>query len=586
MRRLLIALFPALFLAVFSGCGGGSSTTPAPARSLRLAADPSNIDLLQDGTKKTVTVTATCQNVDSVSVTVTGLPAGVTSTIIQPTCTTPGSVEFTVTDAANARATSYTAYIGTSSVPETPSANVTTNIIAQAALTQTLTGAKTAFMSTSFQLADWSYSWLNDHPTTIPPLAQLQEQHIRIQLIDGAVPQLDAANWDFTKADATIQPLLVYGDKSPELQIGTMPAFLADSSGHYVEANLPQFAEYCANLVRYYNKGGFDIGGKHFQSPSSQPIKWWGIFNEPNWNSVSPAQYTTMYNAVAAAMLAVDPTIKLVGLEVGDVTGMAQSYLPPLLSGVTQPMHALASHYYSTCNQKDSDAQLFAQVQMFHDQISYIRSTMDANAATAGTPIWITENNVNADYDKGGGVSACNGGTFTTDQRGSSPYFAAWRPYVYSQMVKAGAAGIWHWSYYGGQQYGEYADDSTPYLSYWVDFLLSHEFGQSPMDVLAASVSEPSRIEMFAAQDPYGKRVIMVVNRDVAADADNNGAGVPKTVLLDLNNAGTFNTVRLTTIDKNTNVPYGPGTTVVVPSNGVLTLTFPGYGVQFVELTP
>ena len=585
MRNFLAALFPALLLATLSGCGGSSTSGGGPIinRSLRLSASPSTIDLKHDGTPVSVTVTATCENVDTVSVTVTGLPAGVATNGTQPTCTTPGTIQFSVGDASNAPATTYTASIGSSSFSGTLSANISVNIQAQASATTTPTGATTAFMSTSFQLADWSYMWLHDHPDTIPPLVQLQDQHIRIQLIDGAVPQLDANTWDFTKADEMIQPLLYYGDKSPQLQIGTVPAFLADANGHYIEANLAQFAAYCANLVRYYNTGGFTVNGTLYKSPSSTPITWWGIFNEPNWNSVTPAQYVTMYNAVAQAMLAVDPTIKLVGLEVGDTPGMAQSFLPPLIAGVTQPMHALASHYYSSCNQKDTDAQLFAQVKMFHDQIAYIRTTMDANVSANGTPIWITENNVNADYDKGNGVSACTGGPYTADVRGTSPYFAAWRPYVYSQMVQAGAAGIWHWSFYGGTQYGEYADDSTAYLSYYVDFMLSHLYGQSSMEVISSTVTEPNRLEVFAAQDPYGKRVIMVVNRDVAGSTDNNGPGVPKTVLLDLNNLGTYTTVRLTAIDKNTG-PYGPGTTEVIPTNGILPLTFPGYGVQFIEV--
>ncbi|ABF42647.1 hypothetical protein Acid345_3646 [Candidatus Koribacter versatilis Ellin345] len=585
MRRLVSALFPAVFLAVLSGCGGSSSSpTPTPKQSIQYAVSPSSIDLQQDGTKSTVSVTATCQNLDTVSADITGLPTGVTASVTQPTCSTAGSIDFTVTDVANARATSYTVVVGTPNAANVTTAKLAMNVVAQAAVTRTATGLKTAFMSTSFQLADWSYSWLNDHPATIPPLNNLAEQHIRIQLIDGAVPQIDAANWDFTKADATIQPLLAVGDDSPELQIGTVPAFLGDSSGHYVEANLPAFAEYCANLVRYYNKGGFSVGGKLYKSLSSTPIKWWGIFNEPNWNSVTPAQYPTMYNAVAASMLAVDPDIKLVGLELGDVTGMAQSYMPPLLSGVTQPMHALASHYYSTCNQKDSDVQLFSQVQMFHDQTAYIRTTLDANAPTAGLPIWITENNVNADYDKGGGISACNGGAFTEDDRGTSAYFAAWRPFVYSQMVHAGAAGIWHWSFYGGGQYGEYADDSTPYLSYWVDYELSHLLGQESMTEVSSSVTEPSRIEMFAAKAADGSRVIMVVNHDVAADSDNNGQGVPKKVQLDLSGAGSFTTATLIAVDKSTSIATGPTTTTLTPTAGVVTLTFPGYGVQFVQL--
>ena len=40
--------------------------------------------------------------------------------------------------------------------------------------------------------------------------------------------------------------------------------------------------------------------------------------------------------------------------------------------------------------------------------------------ALANVPIWVTENNVNADFDGGGGISACNGTPFVSDHRGSS----------------------------------------------------------------------------------------------------------------------------------------------------------------------
>ena len=65
----------------------------------------------------------------------------------------------------------------------------------------------------------------------------------------------------------------------------------------------------------------------------------------------------------------------------------------------------------------------------------------------AAVPVWVTENNVNADFDKGGGISACNGTPFVTDLRGSSAFFAAWRPYVFSQLGKAGIEALYHWDF-------------------------------------------------------------------------------------------------------------------------------------------
>ncbi len=76
------------------------------------------------------------------------------------------------------------------------------------------------------------------------------------------------------------------------------PSFMYDSSHNFLDPTYGQFATYAQNLVQYYNTGGFtDAGGTFHKSPSPYPITWWGIYNEPNYNNVSPAQYVQLYNA-------------------------------------------------------------------------------------------------------------------------------------------------------------------------------------------------------------------------------------------------------------------------------------------------
>src|SRR5207302_10339730 len=101
------------------------------------------------------------------------------------------------------------------------------------------------------------------------------------------------------------------------------------------------------------------------------------------------------------------------------------------LSGVTAHVDVMATHFYSTCNQKDGDSTLFATVPGFATEVQDIYTQLSTNPTLASVPVWVTENNVNADYDAGNGMSACNHGqSFVTDMRGSSAFFAAWRPYV------------------------------------------------------------------------------------------------------------------------------------------------------------
>ena len=177
-----------------------------------------------------------------------------------------------------------------------------------------------------------------------------------------------------------------------------------------------------------------------------------GIYNEPSINNFTTStsntptlDYTTMYNAVVPAMQSADQNIKFVALEMccsseDWATTFAQNVTPRL------PADAVATHYYSSCNQAGHRHQLFSTVPGFANSVTTIYNNLSVNAALTGVPVWITENNVNADFNAGNNMSACNPGqAFVTDKRGSSAFFAAWRPYVFSQVGKVGAQALYHW---------------------------------------------------------------------------------------------------------------------------------------------
>ena len=58
-------------------------------------------------------------------------------------------------------------------------------------------------------------------------------------------------------------------------------------------------------------------------------------------------------------MQTVDPSIKFAAVELGDYEGLAQTYLPAFVNGVSAHVDVLATHFYSTCNQTDSDSNCF-----------------------------------------------------------------------------------------------------------------------------------------------------------------------------------------------------------------------------------
>ncbi len=452
-------------------------------------------------------------------------------------------------------------------------------------------------MSTSFQLAQWSYQFFTQTPNATTPLGALDPWHTRVQVISGGIPLTAPDTWDFTELNSMFAPVQSTGDHSPEFQIGTAPAFMSDANGDILPASFADFAQMSANLVRYYNTGGFTDFGNSFQSPTPYPVTWWGIFNEPNGNGLTAYQYVNLYNTVVPAMAQVDPSIKFLAVELSDYGTQAETYLPAFISGVTAPVDVLATHFYSSCNQKDSDAQVFSTVPGFVSEVQNIYAQLAGNPNLAGVPVWVTENNVNADYDAGNGLSACNPGQpFVTDLRGTSAFFAAWRALVFASLGETGTQALYHWDFGTDPQFGEVDSSANPYLSYWVDYYLSHWLPSPPgQDILQVSESgcciwnspdgNPLGFDThtLAARNVDGSVVILMSNHAVATVTDNNGTGTARNFMLDLSALGTFASATLVYLDASTPLS-GPALVPMTPS-AQMQVTLAGYGAALLRLS-
>lgn len=453
-------------------------------------------------------------------------------------------------------------------------------------------GSFNVAMSTSFQPAEWDYQFFTNNPGATTTLGNLMPQHVRLQAISQGVPQTSATTWDFSVVDAITQSVLSVGDHSPEFQIAKAPAFMysgGDSSNPFLDLTFSQFAGYTQNLVKYYSAGGFNAADGPHISPAypADKIAWWGIYNEPNINnSLMPSDYVNMYNTVVPAMQAADPSLKFVALELADFSGQPQAWVPPFVSGVTAQVDVMATHFYSSCDQLDTDAQVFNTVPGFVTDVQYFYSQMSTNAPLASVPVWVLENNVNADYANAQGNSSCNPNqVFVLDQRGSSPFFAAWRPYVFSQLGKAGVQALYHWDFDADVQFGEvqYSND-TIQLSYWVDYWLARMFPSAAgSKILNVTNSDEGDIEILAVQNPDGSVVIMLSNHSVQSPSDNNGPGAAHTIGLDVSALGSFSSGNSLAINADTNVMSGPVPDTFTPASQI-TVTMGGYGVTFLTL--
>ena len=610
MRRCLGAV-AAVGLGVVVGCGGSSGTiTPPPALSVTLGS--STVVVPQDATPVTMTVTISNAS-GTATVSALALPNGVTA---QFTAVGGGpSGTLTLTGGAQAVAGSYSPTVEVStpsqnaSAPFTLVSAVVAKVGSSVDTTMGVNGVLKEFMSTSFQVAEWDGNFFGvANPGALEStMTAMGPQHIRLQSVSQGVAMSTntgtAADWNFTIMDQTVQPVLASADHSPEFQIATAPAWMCFSNGQLDVANhVKDFAAYAANLVRYYNKGGFDWGGTHFQSPSGLPITWWGIFNEPNGNGISATDYVTIYNTVVPAMLAVDPTIKLSAIEYSDYGlgtgdgGDPMTYLPTFVAagnagGANAQVDIVSTHFYSSCDQTNTDTELMATVPQFAANVSYFYEELKKRADLADVPVWVTENNVNADYEGANGMSTCNPNqVFVDDHRGTSAFFAGWRPYVFSALGKVGNQALYHWAYDGDQQYGEVDGQGNTYLSYWVDKTLATLYPSTPAsagpEILELTATDTTTVETLATKNAAGTVMVMVDDHAVASSTDNNGAGAPRTVIVDLSGLGNFSSASVLTIDTNTSATTGPPTAVSVTPATRMSVTVGGYGVAWLILKP
>jgi hypothetical protein len=599
-------LLPLLLLA---SCGGSSTpSTPVVNQTpISLALSASAGVVVPDGSTVTVNATITRPAGDNanVTLTVTGAPSCIQTTTTNPQATNSGSVAFSSAQcsASGTYAVSIQASDGTTNATVTYALTVPV-LVTLADAPQVNEGVNGQFneaMSTAFQPASWDYKFFQNHPDT-SALNALHPHHIRLQPVEAGVPQKADGSWDFSTLNAILEPVASVSDNSPELQLATAPAWMCNSNGTLQVAHFADFANYAAQLVQYYNtRSGFTDSTGTYAHAVYTPITYWGIFNEPNYNGLSPSEYTTLYNMVVPAMqqAASDIPIKFVGLELGDnFNSVQQSYIAAFSSGATAQVDVIATHFYSSCNQADSDSAVMATIaDNFVPELQYLLATKrsSANASLSVAPVWVTENNVNADYSNNG-ISMCNGGTFVTDKRGTSAFFAGWRPYVYSQFGKLGIEALYHWLYDGDQQYGE-VDYNTgnKYLSYWVDYYLQQYLcGQNPAScdshlILQTTSSESaanSSVEVIATGQSADNSVnMMFANHAVASAHDNNGTGAPRTVVVHFQSpANNIISGTQLTIDANTDPSSGPTALPVTPFTNSMTLTFNGYGVTFLHL--
>jgi hypothetical protein len=494
------------------------------------------------------------------------------------------------------------------------------------------------FVSTSFQTGVWQTGFFAKYAAEAQPdasaLFALAAQNVHVQLYDSPLvggDSFETGQWDFSELDAIVQPLLrLEGQSPPMIQItrSSTPAWISLS-------DWPVFAQFCASIVSYYNAdSGLALpDGGRLASDAGRPIQWWGILDDTNDNGTSSEQgtdYASLYAQATASMLAVDPRIRFSATEFNaclsatDPLCSETAFIPPFLiasasaAGGPAPIDALSLHMYSTTTPFSPtdptlrDELMFSTVGQFAQDVVVARQAL-VDGGYPDAQVWITQNNINAASVQ---VSGTDAEGFVADPRGTSAFFAAWRPTVFSRLGKAGNQGLFQWQYTGGQcpdaslcntdphadtdpQNAEvnYETDQK-YPSYWVDAWLGRMFPSPPGQDILQVTTDPSDadgggadgIEVLATRQSDRARVrvvVMVANHAVSDPGDINGPGAKRNVVIDVSRVlaggGAWSATEVV-IDASTNVVDGPAETAVSLAAGWVALTFDGYGVAFLKL--
>ena len=409
-----------------------------------------------------------------------------------------------------------------------------------------------------------------------------------------ALPEgVTQGSWDFAPLTQMIGNIHAYGG-SPVLNIRYAPNWMwtcsafSGAAGSVRDQTFNQFGDYVARLVSYYNLGHMTTeAGTTITNPAgtANRIGYWELWNEPDLSNEDPchpadwgpalsgAQYLTMWNATVPKMLAVDPSVKVVGPTLATELA-ATSYVPQLMAGAAHPPDVVSYHAYGGWDNSQSDSFLFdgdgscpeCGIRGMVGELAEIK------AMAQGRPIWVTEMNVNAAYGDDGA------------HRPWTAYGAAWGASAFRMFVLGGASLIHQYQFVESMQFGLVNPNTgAPLLPYWRDYYLSRMF-PAGSTILSAS-STLSGIEVLAARAPGSTNVrVLVVNRQVPNTTVVGAAGLSGTAQVSVAGLGTVSSVTMRMLDNSTPLASGPAL-VALPAGNTATVNFPGYGAAILEFS-
>ncbi len=149
------------------------------------------------------------------------------------------------------------------------------------------------------------------------------------------------------------------------------------------DPTMKEVADYFARLASWYIKGGFrDELGEWHESGHHHQVAYWEVLNEVDFeHKMTPQFYTSIYDAIVAALRQVDPKMKFAGMALASPMtnpDFFHYFLNHKNHKPGTPLDAITYHFYAV-PAPDEDPEMmqhtfFAQADGFLDVVGYIES--------------------------------------------------------------------------------------------------------------------------------------------------------------------------------------------------------------------
>jgi hypothetical protein len=239
-------------------------------------------------------------------------------------------------------------------------------------------------------------------------------------------------------------------------------------------------------------------------------IKYFSIGNEPDLypdatgSTKGIAGYTasafcTSLSAYAAAMKAVDPSIKILGPELSwKYQSGANDWLTTILQTCGSSIDIVTVHRYPMDPAKTTVAAAAADATNLNGTIAHLRSIMQ-QAGGGDKPLAITEANITWDGDPAKSTMPASPGTVPA---------GLWAADTFGMGMQNGLWTMLYWSTREGWTLGLFpSSDMSPRPSYWALDLYANHFGPTLLSV----TSTPDGVRVYASRNQADNATQLVV---------------------------------------------------------------------------